>query len=365
MPCSTGWSGCWPRPGVDAAEVDLVVHGTTLATNALIERRGATTALLITEGFRDSVAMAHENRFEQYDLAMERPEPLVPRHRRLGVPERLAANGDVLAPLDLDAVRALVPALQADGVESVAVGFLHSYVDPTHERRVRDLLAEELPEVAVTLSSDVCAEIREYERLSTACANAYIQPLMAAYLADLDDRLAKLGIGAPLLLMVSNGGLCTLDTAIRAPIGLVESGPAGGALLAARVAAEHGLDDLLSFDMGGTTAKLCLLTDGEPATSREFEVARVYRFLKGSGLPLRIPVIDLVEIGAGGGSIATVDQLGRISVGPESAGSEPGPAAYGRGGTDPCVTDADVLAGRIIADHFAGGELTLDVDAAS
>ena len=350
--------------GVDPADVDLVVHGTTLATNALIERRGAVTALLTTEGFRDSVAMAHENRFEQYDLAMERPEPLVPRHLRLGVPERLAANGEVLIPLDLDAVRALVPTLRAVGVESVAVGFLHSYVDPTHERLVRELLAEELPEVAVTLSSEVCAEIREYERLSTACANAYIQPLMATYLADLDGRLAKLGISAPLLLMVSNGGLCTLDTAMRAPIGLVESGPAGGALLASRVAAEHGLDDLLSFDMGGTTAKLCLLTDGEPATSREFEVARVYRFLKGSGLPLRIPVIDLVEIGAGGGSIASIDQLGRISVGPESAGSEPGPAAYGRGGSDPCVTDADVLAGRLSAEHFAGGELDLDVDAA-
>jgi N-methylhydantoinase A len=349
---------------VDATDVELVVHGTTLATNALIERRGATTALLTTEGFRDSVAMAHENRFEQYDLAMERPEPLVPRHRRLGVPERLAADGDVLVALDLDAVRALIPTLRAEGVESVAVGFLHSYVDPTHERQVRDLLADELPEVAVTLSSEVCAEIREYERLSTACANAYIQPLMAAYLADLDERLAKLGVSAPLLLMVSNGGLCTLDTAMKAPIGLVESGPAGGALLASRVAAEHGLDDLLSFDMGGTTAKLCLLTDGEPATSREFEVARVYRFLKGSGLPLRIPVIDLVEIGAGGGSIAAVDQLGRISVGPESAGSEPGPAAYGRGGTDPCVTDADVLAGRLSAEWFAGGELDLDVDAA-
>ena len=350
--------------GVDAAEVDLVVHGTTLATNALIERRGATTALLTTEGFRDSVAMAHENRFEQYDLAMERPEPLVPRHLRLGVPERLAATGDVLIPLDLDAVRAHIPTLRDEGVESVAVGFLHSYVDPTHERLVREVLAEEMPGVAVTMSSEVCAEIREYERLSTACANAYIQPLMAAYLADLDERLAKLGVSAPLLMMVSNGGLCTLDTAIKAPIGLVESGPAGGALLASQVAAEHGLDDLLSFDMGGTTAKLCLLTDGEPATSREFEVARVYRFLKGSGLPLRIPVIDLVEIGAGGGSIASVDQLGRISVGPESAGSEPGPASYGRGGTNPCVTDADVLAGRISEDHFAGGELSLDIDAA-
>jgi N-methylhydantoinase A len=359
-----------PLGGIDAGEIELVVHGTTLATNALIERRGAVTALLTTEGFRDSVAMAHENRFEQYDLAMQRPEPLVPRHLRLGVPERLAANGDVLLPLDEAAVRAQIPTLVEHEVQSVAVGFLHSFVDPGHERRVRQILAEELPEVAVTLSSDVCPEIREYERLSTACANAYIQPLMAAYLADLDQRLRKLGVGGPLLLMLSNGGLCTLDTAIRVPVGLVESGPAGGALLAARVAAEQALDggsageSLLSFDMGGTTAKLCLLTDGEPATSREFEVARVYRFLKGSGLPLRIPVIDLVEIGAGGGSIAAVDQLGRISVGPESAGSEPGPAAYGRGGTDPTVTDADVLAGRLDGEWFAGGELPLDRDAA-
>ena len=242
--------------------------------------------------------MAHENRFEQYDLAMQRPEPLVPRHLRFGVPERLAATGEELVPLDTDAVRALVPTLEAEGVESVAVGFLHSYVDPDHERRVRAVLAEELPELSITLSSDVCPEIREYERLSTACANAYIQPLMATYLTDLDERLQKLGVQSPLLLMLSNGGLCTLETAVRAPVGLVESGPAGGALLAARVAAEHGLDDLLSFDMGGTTAKLCLLappaegTSGGrgavPATSREFEVARVYRFLKGSGLPLRI-----------------------------------------------------------------------------
>ncbi len=363
------------QAGLEAGAVDLVVHGTTLGTNTLIERRGAVTALLTTEGFRDSVAMAHENRFEQYDLAMERPEPLVPRHLRFGVPERLAATGEVLVALDAEAVRALVPQLVAEGVESVAVGFLHSYVDPSNERQVRDILAEELPELSITLSSDVCPEIREYERLSTACANAYIQPLMATYLTDLDRRLEKLGVQAPLLLMLSNGGLCTLETAVRAPVGLVESGPAGGALLAARVAAEHGLSDLLSFDMGGTTAKLCLLAPegsdegaGEgaatPSTSREFEVARVYRFLKGSGLPLRIPVIDLVEIGAGGGSIAAVDQLGRIAVGPESAGSEPGPACYGRGGVRPTVTDADALAGRLDSEWFAGGRMALDVDAA-
>ncbi|MCP5027747.1 MAG: hydantoinase/oxoprolinase family protein [Actinomycetia bacterium] len=352
------------QAGVEAGEVELVVHGTTLATNALIERRGARTALLCTEGFRDSVAMAHENRFEQYDIFMERPDPLVPRYLRLGVPERLSAEGEVMIPLDTDAVRALVPTLVENEIESVAIGFLHSYVDPRHEIEVRDILLEALPHLTVTLSCEVCPEIREYERLSTACANAYIQPLMATYLTDLAERLGKLGVSSPLLLMLSNGGLSTLDTAVRWPVGLVESGPAGGALLAARIAAEHGADDLLSFDMGGTTAKLCLLTEGQPASSRQFEVARVYRFLKGSGLPLRIPVIDLVEIGAGGGSIASVDQLGRIGVGPESAGSEPGPACYGRGGTAPTVTDADVLARRIQAEWFAGGTLDLD-DAAA
>ncbi len=353
------------QAAIDTSEIELVVHGTTLATNALIERRGARTALLCTEGFRDSVAMAHENRFEQYDIFMERPDPLVPRYLRLGVPERLSADGDVLIPLDVEAVQALIPTLVENQVESVAIGFLHSYVDPRHEIEVRSILLDALPHLSVTLSSEVCPEIREYERLSTACANAYVQPLMAAYLTDLADQLDKLGISAPLLLMLSNGGLCTLDTAVRSPVGLVESGPAGGALLAARIAAEHGVDELLSFDMGGTTAKLCLLTDGEPATSREFEVARVYRFLKGSGLPLRIPVIDLVEIGAGGGSIVSVDQLGRIAVGPESAGSEPGPACYGRGGTSATITDADVLAGRIQGEWFAGGRLALDTNASA
>jgi N-methylhydantoinase A len=357
------------RSGVDPGEISVVVHGTTLATNALIERRGARTALLCTEGFRDSVAMAHENRFEQYDIFMRRPDPLVPRYLRLGVPERLSAEGDVLVPLDVDAVAALVPTLVAERVESVAVAYLHSYVDPRHEQMTREVLLGELPGLAVTLSSDVCPEIREYERFSTACANAYVQPLMAAYLGDLAERLEKLGVGAPLLLMLSNGGLCTIETAIRKPVGLVESGPAGGAMLAAELARQHAgpgghPPDLLSFDMGGTTAKLCLLVDGAPATSRELEVAREYRFLKGSGLPVRIPVIDLVEIGAGGGSIARVDGLGRIAVGPDSAGSEPGPACYGRGGQAPTVTDADVVAGRIAPERFAGGSLRLDPDAA-
>ncbi len=348
---------------VDPSAIELIIHGTTLATNALIERRGSKTALLVTEGFRDSIAMAHENRFEQYDLFMQRPDPLVPRHLCLPVPERSAADGSVLLDLDEQAVLDFVPLLEREDVRSVAIGFLHSYVNPVHERRAAALLRDRLPHLSVTLSSDICPEIREYERLSTATANAYVQPLMAAYLTDLEQRLEKLGAVAPLLLMLSNGGLCTLETAVRSPVGLVESGPAGGALLAAQVAAELGIDNLLSFDMGGTTAKLCLLAAGKPATSREFEVARVYRFLKGSGLPLRIPVIDLVEIGAGGGSVASIDQLGRVNVGPESAGSEPGPAGYGRGGTAPTVTDADISAGRIAPEWFAGGAMGLDVNA--
>jgi len=353
------------RSGVAASAVELVIHGTTLATNAIIQRRGARTALITTEGFRDAVAIAHENRFEQYDIFMERPEPLVPRQLRLGVPERLSATGQVLVPLDESAVLDLVPTLVAAEIESVAIGFLHSYVDASHELRARELLSEALPHLRITLSSAVSPEIREYERFSTACANAYVQPLMAGYLVDLQQRLTGLGVEGPLLMMLSSGGVCTLPTAIERPVGLIESGPAGGALLARQMAAQSGIGNLLSFDMGGTTAKLCLLADGEPATSREFEVARMYRFLKGSGLPLRIGVIDLVEIGAGGGSIATVDHLGRIAVGPESAGSDPGPACYGAGGTRATVTDADVVAGRIDPGSFAAGSLSLDVGAAA
>ena len=351
--------------GATAVDIGLVLHGTTLATNAIIERRGAVTALLTTAGHRDAVEMAFENRFEQYDVNIDRPAPLVPRALRLPVPERLDAAGRVLLPLDLDAVRALVPQLAARGVQSVAVGFLHSYVNPEHEQAVGALLETEMPGLSVTLSSDVCPEIREYERLSTACANAYVKPLMARYLHSLQAQLQGLGIACPVLLMTSGGGLTTLDTAARFPIRLVESGPAGGAILAARVAAEGGYRRVLSFDMGGTTAKICLIDDAEPLLSRSFEVDRTYRFKKGSGLPVRIPVIEMVEIGAGGGSIAGVDRLQRITVGPESAGSEPGPACYGRGGEHATVTDADVVLGRIVPEHFAGGTFRLDAAAAA
>ena len=350
---------------VEPAEVGVFIHGTTLATNALIERRGARTALLTTQGIRDSVEMAHENRFEQYDLYMRRPEPLVPRNRRIGIPERLAADGTVLLPLDEHAVRAAARSLAADGVTSVAVGYLHSYLAARHEERTAEILAECWPEATVTLSSEVCPEIREYERFSTACANAYIAPLVRQYLTDLDARLAALGLGCEVFLMTSGGGLGTLAEALRFPVRLIESGPAGGALLASGIARGLDCERALSFDMGGTTAKLCIVEGGHPRTSREFEVGREYRFLAGSGLPLRLPVIEMVEIGAGGGSIASLDALGRITVGPASAGSEPGPAAYGRGGIEPTVTDADAVLGRLAPERFAGGTLTFDVDAAA
>ena len=345
--------------GIAPGEVDLLIHGTTLATNALIERTGAKTALLVTEGFRDSVEMALENRFEQYDISIDRPAPLVPRHLRWPVTERVNYVGEVLVPLDEGSVHALVPRFERNGIEAVAVGLLHSYANPAHERRVGEILAAALPELRITLSSEVCPEIREYERQSTACANAYVQPRMSGYLTRLESELRSLGLGCPLLLMTSGGGLTTLDNATRFPIRLVESGPAGGAILATEIARECGGDDAVSFDMGGTTAKICLIDGCEPQTTRTFEVARAYRNLKGSGLPVRIPAIEMVEIGAGGGSIAGVDGMGRLNVGPASAGADPGPACYDRGGERPTVTDADVVLGRIDPAEFAGGSVRL------
>lgn len=350
--------------GVAASEIGFVVHGTTLATNAIIERKGARTALITTAGFRDVLAMGNESRYDQYDLNIVLPEPLVPRYLRLPVPERLDNEGRVLLPLDVKAVRELVPLLERERVESIAVGFLHGFVNPVHEQQAREVLAEALREVPVSLASEVSPEMREWERFSTTAANAYVQPLMARYLRRLEADLPALGIGAPLFLMLSGGGLTTVETACRFPIRLVESGPAGGALYGADVARQHGLDGVLSFDMGGTTAKICLIDDYKPQTARSFEVARVGRFRKGSGLPLRVPVIDMVEIGAGGGSLAAVDSMGRITVGPESAGADPGPACYGRGGRLPAVTDANLLLGRYDPQRFAGGTMHLDEKAA-
>lgn len=353
------------RAGSAPADISLIIHGTTLATNALIERTGAKTALLTTAGHRDALEMAHEDRFEQYDINIDRPRPLVPRYLRLPIHERLDCNGKVLRALDEASVKATLPILDEHEVESVAVGYLHAFVNAEHEERTAELLRTARPDLSITLAAEVCPEIREFQRLSTACANAYVRPLMSRYLERLSGELIGRGYECPFLMMTSGGGLTTLETATRFPIRLVESGPAGGAILAQHVARETGLERVLSFDMGGTTAKLCLIDDYEPLTSRSFEVDRVYRFKKGSGLPVRIPVIEMVEIGAGGGSIASIDKLGRIQVGPESAGSEPGPAAYARGGTQPTVTDADVHLGRIVAEKFAGGTLRLDKDAAT
>ena len=341
-------------------DIDLVIHGTTLATNAMIERKGARTALVTTAGFRDVLEIGYETRFDQYDLMLEKRPPLVPRELRFTVEERVDLRGRVLTPLDEAGARALIPALAEAEVESVAIGFMHAYANPEHERRVADILAGALPDVWLTQSSEVCPEVREYERFTTASANAYVRPLMASYLGRLRERLDAMGLTCPMLLMTSGGGLTTLETAMRFPIRLVESGPAGGAILASRIATEHDLDQVVSFDMGGTTAKICMIENGAPQTARAFEVDRSARFIKGSGLPLRIPVIEMVEIGAGGGSIARVDVMQRIVVGPDSAGADPGPAAYGRGGADPTVTDADIVLGRIDPARFAGGKVPLD-----
>jgi N-methylhydantoinase A len=351
--------------GLPPSEVSVFVHGTTLATNALIERKGARAAFVTTEGMRDILEMGYEKRFEQYDVYMERPLPLVPRPLRFTVRGRLDGRGRVLRDLDEREVRALGKRLAAERVGAVAIGFMHAYAWPQHEQRAAELLRAELPaDVTICLSSEVCPEIREYERFSTTCANAYVRPMMQGYLLRLRAELDALGMTCPLLLMMSGGGLTTLEIAARFPVRLVESGPAGGALLSSWIARERALDRVLSFDMGGTTAKICLIDGGEPERARTFEVARAYRNVKGSGLPVRVPVIEMVEIGAGGGSIARVDRMQRITVGPDSAGADPGPASYGRGGSDATVTDADLVLGRIDPERFADGTLTLDTAAA-
>lgn len=350
--------------GVSASDVSLLIHGTTLATNAIIERKGAKIALITTEGHRDSLEMALENRFEQYDINIDRPVPLAPRQLRWPVRERLNVAGDTLIALDEASVEAILPLIAKHEIEALAVGLLHSYANSEHEERVRDIVRAAYPDLPISISSEVAPEIREYERQSTTTANAYVQPKMSRYLIELERQLKAGGFDCPFLLMTSGGGLTTLQTAIQFPIRLVESGPAGGAILAAEIAKEAGLNRVVSYDMGGTTAKICLIDDGQPLSTRTFEVARAYRNMKGSGLPVRIPAIEMVEIGAGGGSIAHVDGMGRLQVGPESAGSAPGPACYDLGGDQPTVTDADVVLGKIEPARFAGGSVKLAAEKA-
>lgn len=352
------------QSGLAPSDIDIFVHGTTLATNALIERKGARTALITTEGFRDSLEIAYESRYDQFDLQLEKPAPLMPRDLRFTVTERMDVRGNVLLPLDRARVTELAAELNRLGIEAVAVGLLHSYANPAHEQAVRALLIDAGCTAEITLSSDVCPEVREYERFMTTVCNSYVQPIMARYLRALEKTLADNGFVCPLFLMTSGGGMTTLEAAIRYPIRLVESGPSGGAVLASRIAASLEEDRVVSFDMGGTTAKICLIDDYLPQTARNFEIARAARFQKGSGMPVRIPVVEMIEIGAGGGSIADVDTMRRLAIGPESAGSVPGAACYGKGGVKPTVTDANVVLGRIDPETFAEGRMHLDVDAA-
>ena len=344
---------------VSLSDVEQIIHGTTLATNALIERRGAKTALVTTDGFRDVIETRTESRFEQYDLNIVLPAPLIQRADRHVVAERLNARGEVLVPFDEPGARRLIERIGAEGYESVAVGFIHSYVDPVNELRFRELLHDELPEVACSISSEVSPQMREFERFNTVCANAYVQPLMASYLVRLRDELAARGATCPLYLIHSGGGLLSVESAAAFPVRLVESGPAGGAIFAADLARRYGRDRVLSYDMGGTTAKIALIEDFTPQTAKTFEVDRTARFKKGSGMPISIPVIEMIEIGAGGGSIASVDSLGQIRIGPHSAGSEPGPASYGLGGADATVTDANVELGRLHPDTFGAEGIDL------
>ena len=361
----TGLQTVCKQVTIQPDKISQIIHGTTLATNALIERRGAKTALITTQGFRDVIEMRTESRFEQYDLNLTLPAPLLTRGHRYVVNERMDANGKILIPLQKAEIDALAERLVQFGYDSIAVGLLHSYANDSHEKMIGRALAERLPDVMISLSSEVSPQMREYERFNTTIANAYIKPLMKSYLSRLKGRLAKEGAYCPVFLMHSGGGIISLENAAEFPVRLVESGPAGGAVFAAHIAASHGLDRALSFDMGGTTAKICLVKDHTPKTARTFEVARTYRFKKGSGMPISIPVIDMVEIGAGGGSLAHVDSLGQIRVGPESAGSQPGPACYGRGGTAPTVTDSDLILGKLDPAGFAGGSIPLYTERAT
>jgi N-methylhydantoinase A len=347
------------RPG----DVHSIIHGTTLVTNTIIERTGATVGLLTTDGFRDSIEIGRETRYDLYDLFLETPALLVPRALRLEIPERVAADGRVLLPLDEPAVAAAARRLvEQEGAEALAVCFLHSYHAPAHEQRAGEIIRALYPGLPVSLSAEVAPEIREFERASTACANAYVQPLMARYLDRVQASLEATGFAGHLYIMLSGGGITTVREAKDFPIRLIESGPAAGAMASAFISRLAGLEHVVSFDMGGTTAKMCLVDHHEPNHKFDFEAGRVRRFQKGSGLPLKVSVVDMIEIGAGGGSLARIDPAsGLMKVGPRSAGAKPGPVCYGRGGTEPAVTDADLMLGRLDPAYFLGGEMALDL----
>jgi N-methylhydantoinase A len=347
--------------GTSVPELSAIVHGTTLVANTMIERKGAKIGLITTEGFRDSLEMGREIRYDLYDLFFEKPKPLAPRFLRLAIDERVNSNGEILRPLDESGLKDAAQQLKDEGVEAIAICFMHSYANDSHERKAKEVLEAAFPDIPITTSTEVAPEIREYERANTACANAYVLPLMQRYLGNLSEKLAALGLKQPLHLMQSSGGIASVETGRKAPIHLIESGPAAGATAGAFYGRLTNTQHLISFDMGGTTAKMCLIEEFEPEHAHEFEAGRVRRFKKGSGLPLKVPVIDLIEIGAGGGSLARVDNMGLLKVGPDSSGSKPGPVCYGQGGTQPAVTDADLLLGYLSPEYFLGGEMDLDL----
>ncbi|MFC2995968.1 hydantoinase/oxoprolinase family protein [Acinetobacter sichuanensis] len=345
--------------GVNLADIDQLIHGTTLATNALIERRGAKTAFITTEGFRDTLEMRTENRFEQYDINISLPPPLIEREHRYTLKERIGVDGNVLIEPQQQDIDDVVEKIAQGNYESVAIGFIHSYMNGEHERKLREALVARLPQVSISISSEVSPQMREFERFNTVCANAYVKPIIKSYLDRLVVVLKQEGAQCPVFMIHSGGGIISVESAAEFPVRLVESGPAGGAIFAADIARKYSLDSVVSFDMGGTTAKICLIEQQVPKTAKTFEVARTYRFKKGSGMPISIPVVEMVEIGAGGGSIASIDSMRQIRVGPHSAASEPGPACYNRGGREPTITDANLLLGRLDANNFAGGEILL------
>ena len=344
--------------------ISEVVHGTTLVTNTLIERKGAPTGLVVTKGTRDVLDIGREWRYDLYDLNLDLPQPLSALENRHEVDERLDARGEAVTTLSDAELDHLMSNIAGLDVEAVAICLLHAYVNDRHERKIADAIRRRFPRLAVSISSAIAREIREYERMSTTVANAYVQPLVAEYLRRLDQRVKEFAPDAPLRIMVSSGGFTSGEAAAETPILLLESGPAGGVLSALNTARNNGIDQILAFDMGGTTAKACVAVGGEPLIAHSFEAARVHRFKRGSGLPILIPSIDLIEIGAGGGSIAHVNELGLLNVGPESAGADPGPACYAQGGTQPTVTDADLVLGYLNPDNFLGGEMKLDRAAA-
>jgi N-methylhydantoinase A len=350
---------------IKSSDIKMIIHGTTLATNAVIERKGAKTCFITTEGFRDVLDIGYESRFDQYDILIEKTMSLVPRKHRYVIEERTDINGTIIKPINTQKFQSLVDTIKKEEFESIGIGFLHSYANSKNENDLKEFLLKHLPDVEVSISSDVCPEIREYERFTTTVVNSYIKPLMSRYLKKLDSELKQKGFNCPLLLMTSGGTLTNVTSACNNPVRLVESGPAGGAILATSIAEDLKLDKVISFDMGGTTAKITIIENQKAIKAREFEVDRKARFKKGSGLPLRIPVIEMVEIGAGGGSIARVNKLDQIITGPDSAGSNPGPACYSNAGNNPTITDADLVIGKIDPNKFAEGKINLSKEFAN